>query len=62
MKKYVVTLTEDERAALGQRVSSGRGPARELAGARIVGEGASAMGMRGGGPAVLDWRDRDDEC
>jgi hypothetical protein len=28
MKRYLVTLTEDERAALGQRVSSGLGPAR----------------------------------
>jgi transposase len=36
MKKYLVTLTEDERAALGQRVRSGRGPARELARARIL--------------------------
>jgi hypothetical protein len=36
MKKYRVTLTEDERAALGQRVSSGRGPARELTRARIL--------------------------
>ena len=35
-KRYPVTLTKDERAALGQRVSSGRGPARELARARIV--------------------------
>jgi transposase len=36
MKKYLVTLTEHERAALGQRVCSGRGPARELARARIL--------------------------
>jgi transposase len=36
MKKYLVTLTEDERAALGQRVRSGRGPARELTRARIL--------------------------
>jgi transposase len=36
MKKYRVTLTEDERAALGQRVSAGRGPARELTHARIL--------------------------
>jgi hypothetical protein len=36
MKKYLVALTEDERAALGQRACSGRGPARELARARIL--------------------------
>jgi hypothetical protein len=36
MKRYLVTLTGDERAALGQRVSSGRGPACELTRASIV--------------------------
>ena len=36
MKKYLVTLTEDERAALGQRMCSGRGSARELTHARIL--------------------------
>src|SRR5919109_2591696 len=36
MKKYRVTLTEDERAALGQRAATGRGSARELAHARIL--------------------------
>ncbi len=36
MKKYLVTLTEDERAALGRRVRSGRGSARELTRARIL--------------------------
>jgi hypothetical protein len=35
-KRYLVTLTEDDRAALGQRVSAGRGPARELGHARIL--------------------------
>jgi Winged helix-turn helix len=35
-KRYLVTLTERERAALGQRVASGRGPAHELAHARIL--------------------------
>jgi len=35
-KRYLVTLTEDERAALGQRVATGRGPARELTHARIL--------------------------
>jgi transposase len=32
----LVTLSEDERAALGQRVATGRGPARELTHARIL--------------------------
>jgi transposase len=36
MEKYVVTLAEGERAALGQRVSAGRSSARELARARIL--------------------------
>jgi transposase len=36
MKKYLVTLTEDERAALGQRVATGSRPARELTHARIL--------------------------
>ena len=36
MKKYRVTLTEDERAALGRRLSAGRASSRELARARIL--------------------------
>src|SRR5438876_11228257 len=36
MRKYRVTLTEGERAALGQRVATGRGPARALTRARIL--------------------------
>jgi transposase len=36
MKNDLVTLTEGERAALAQRVATGRGPARELAHARIL--------------------------
>ena len=35
-KKYPVRLTEDERAALGRRLSAGRAPARELTRARIL--------------------------
>ena len=35
-KRYVVTLTERERAALGQRVAVGTGPARHLTRARIL--------------------------
>jgi hypothetical protein len=35
-EQYPITRTEDERAALSQRVSSVRGAARELARARIL--------------------------
>ena len=35
-KRYVVTLREDERAALAQRVAAGRSAARELTRARIL--------------------------
>jgi hypothetical protein len=35
-KRYMTTLTEDERAGLSQRVATGRGPARELTRARIL--------------------------
>jgi hypothetical protein len=35
-KRYLVTLTEGERAALSQKVTAGRGPARELSHARIL--------------------------
>ena len=35
-KKYLVTVTESERAALGQRVSAGRDRARDLSHARIL--------------------------
>lgn len=51
MKKYAVTLAEDERAALGQKVSSGRGPARELTRARILLKADS-------GPDGPRWTDR----
>jgi transposase len=50
MKKYLVTLTEGERAALGQRVHSGRGSARELTHARI-------LLKADGGPAGQAWTD-----
>ena len=36
MKRYVVTLTEDELAEVGQRVSPGRGAAHGLTHARIL--------------------------
>jgi hypothetical protein len=35
-KRYVVTLTEGERAALRQQLAAGRGPARHLTRARIL--------------------------
>ena len=35
-KRYLVTLTEDERAALGQRLAAGSGPARDLTHARVL--------------------------
>ena len=49
-KKYLVTLTETERAGLGQRVSAGRGPARELIHARI-------LLKADGGPRGSGWTD-----
>jgi transposase len=36
MKTYLITLTGDERAALGRKLSAGRASARELARARIL--------------------------
>ena len=50
MKRYLVTLTEDERAALGQQVCSGQGPARELTHARILLKADS-------GPRGASWPD-----
>src|SRR5687768_9838735 len=50
MKKYCVMLTEDERAALGQRVSAGRAAARELTRARI-------LLKADGGPSGPAWPD-----
>jgi len=35
-KKYIVTLTDEERAALDQMISSGKGAARKLTRARIL--------------------------
>ena len=56
-KQYLITLTEDERAALGQRVRSGRGSARELTHARILlkaDSGPNAPGWTDG--ATATWR------
>ena len=50
MKKYVVTLTEEERAGLEQLIRSGQGAARKLARARIVLKADSGPG----GPAWDD--------
>jgi hypothetical protein len=50
MKKYLVTLTEGERAALGQRVALGRGPVRELTHARVL----LKVDQAPGGPAWAD--------
>ena len=46
-KKYLVTLSQAKRAMLGQRVSSGRGRARQLTRARILLK--SAAGLDGPG-------------
>ena len=51
-KRYLVTLTECERAALGQRVSAGEGRARELIHARILLKADAAPD----GPAWTDER------
>ncbi len=50
-KKHLVTLTESERAALGQRVSAGRGRARVLIHARILLKADS-------GPSGPSWTDQ----
>jgi len=51
-KKYIVTLTDDERDTLKKLVSSGRGAARKLAHARILLKADEAEGA----PA---WKDVD---
>ena len=52
MKKYIVTLTEDERQSLSSLVSSGKAAAKRLTHARILLKADAADG----GPA---WRDAD---
>ncbi len=52
MKKYIVTLTEDERQSLSSLVSSGKAAAKRLTHARILRKADAADG----GPA---WRDAD---
>jgi transposase len=44
MKKYHVTLTEQEREELGQHISSGKGAARKQMHARILLKADSAVG------------------
>lgn len=50
MKKYTVTLSEDERAELHQLITAGKGAARKLAHARILLKADAAEG----GPAWID--------
>jgi transposase len=52
MKKYIVTLTEDERLSLSALASSGRAAAKKITHARILLKADAADG----GP---DWRDAD---
>lgn len=46
MKRYIVTLSEDEREALRQRVSQGKGAARKLLHAHILLKADTASGWR----------------
>ena len=46
MKKYKVTLTEQERAELGQLISKGKGTARKLLHARILLKADSEVGWK----------------
>src|ERR1700710_2410350 len=52
MKKYIVTLTEDERLSLSSLASSGKAAAKKITHARILLKADAADG----GPA---WRDAD---
>jgi len=47
MKKYIVTLTDDERKELGRMVASGKGAARKLMHARILLKADSSEGGPG---------------
>ena len=51
MKKYVVTLTDDERQSLSALVSSGKAAAKKITHARVL-----LKADAGGGP---NWRDAD---
>src|SRR3954451_3473127 len=50
-KKYIVTLTDEEREALAKMISSGKGAARKLARARILLKADASAGC----PA---WKDK----
>ncbi len=52
MKKYRVTLTDEERQGLHDLISAGKAAARKLAHARILLKADAAEG----GPAWPDWR------
>jgi transposase len=52
MKKYIVTLTDDERQALQELIAAGKAAARKLAHARILLKADAAPG----GPAWADDR------
>jgi transposase len=52
-KKYIVTLTDEERAELRQMISSGTAPAQKLARARILLKADSGGGRIGWGDAAI---------
>lgn len=47
MKKYVVTLTDEERKELGRMIASGKGAARKLMHARILLKADQSVGSPG---------------
>jgi transposase len=52
-KKYIVTLTDEERAQLRQMISGGTAPARNLARARILLKADSGGGRTGWGDEAI---------
>lgn len=52
-KKYIVTLTEEERFELEKMISSGTAPARKLIRARILLKADSARGQKGWTDAAI---------
>ncbi len=53
MKKYLVTLTDEERAGLEQLIRAGKGAARKLARARILLKADSGSGGPGWDDATI---------
>ncbi len=53
MKKYIVTLTDEERRSLRMLISSGKGSARKLAHARILLKADSSKGAPGWSDAAI---------